>query len=505
MPFERDEGEYAYAGQLIMQGIPPYELAYNMKLPGTYYMCALGMTFFGQTIAGIHATLMVVNSLAVLFVFLLGRKLFGVTSGLVAASSYAFMSVSPIVYGMAAHANQFVVLFAVPATLLLWRGSAPARAHVVFFSGLLYGLAFLMKQQGVFFGAFGGFYLVYLGIKNRNLRGLFKDLVCYGLGIFAPFVCLCLVLLRAGVFSRFWFWTFTYAHSYVSMASWHLGFRWLYLHLESSVAYTTALWFLAVLGLVLGATDRMFRERTIFVAALWLFSFFGTATGLYFRGHYFILVLPAFCLLLGLAVVILETRFSWRMGVNLNHVIPSALFALALGWSIYYQRDYFFRMPGDLITQVIYANCPFIQTQMVSEYIRTHCSPNDRIAVMGSEPQIYFYTQRHSATGFIYTYPLMELQPNASYMQQQMISEIESVHPKYMVWVSFPDSWLIRPTSDMTIIDWCSRYLKKDYDMVGVVKTSPNGLITYYWDEAVKDLHGSLGATFIAVYKSRGS
>jgi hypothetical protein len=35
MPLERDEGEYAYAGQLLLEGIPPYQLAYNMKLPGT--------------------------------------------------------------------------------------------------------------------------------------------------------------------------------------------------------------------------------------------------------------------------------------------------------------------------------------------------------------------------------------------------------------------------------------------------------------------------------------
>ena len=34
IPLERDEGEYAYAGQLILQGIPPYKLAYNMKFPG---------------------------------------------------------------------------------------------------------------------------------------------------------------------------------------------------------------------------------------------------------------------------------------------------------------------------------------------------------------------------------------------------------------------------------------------------------------------------------------
>ena len=51
MPLERDEGEYAYAGQLILQGIPPYELAYNMKLPGTYFAYALGMAVFGQTAA----------------------------------------------------------------------------------------------------------------------------------------------------------------------------------------------------------------------------------------------------------------------------------------------------------------------------------------------------------------------------------------------------------------------------------------------------------------------
>lgn len=37
VPLERDEGEYAYAGQLILDGIPPYRLAYNMKFPGAYY------------------------------------------------------------------------------------------------------------------------------------------------------------------------------------------------------------------------------------------------------------------------------------------------------------------------------------------------------------------------------------------------------------------------------------------------------------------------------------
>src|SRR5437764_11931410 len=85
LPLERDEGEYAYAGQLMLHGIAPYKLAYNMKFPGTYCAYAVIMLSFGQTIRGIHLGFHVVN-LANLALFLfLGRKLFGWNAGLGAA------------------------------------------------------------------------------------------------------------------------------------------------------------------------------------------------------------------------------------------------------------------------------------------------------------------------------------------------------------------------------------------------------------------------------------
>ena len=58
-PLERDEGEYAYAGQLLLQGVPPYAAAYNMKFPGTYGAYAAILAVFGSSIRGIHAGLMV--------------------------------------------------------------------------------------------------------------------------------------------------------------------------------------------------------------------------------------------------------------------------------------------------------------------------------------------------------------------------------------------------------------------------------------------------------------
>src|SRR6266581_2984714 len=110
IPLERDEGEYAYAGQLMLQGIAPYQLAYNMKFPGTYAAYALIMSLFGQTISGIHVGLLLVNAATILLIFLLGRRLMNSTAGLAAAMAYAVLSVSPSVVGFAAHAEHFVML-----------------------------------------------------------------------------------------------------------------------------------------------------------------------------------------------------------------------------------------------------------------------------------------------------------------------------------------------------------------------------------------------------------
>src|SRR5208283_3697652 len=66
MPLERDEGEYAYAGQLMLQGIPPYQLAYNMKLPGAYAAYAAILATFGQTSAGIHFGVLCLTTLTAL-------------------------------------------------------------------------------------------------------------------------------------------------------------------------------------------------------------------------------------------------------------------------------------------------------------------------------------------------------------------------------------------------------------------------------------------------------
>ncbi len=92
LPLERDEGEYAYFGQLLLQGHPPFDHAYSMKLPGTALAYAGFMALLGQTAAAIRTGLLAVNAGTTALLFLLGRRLLGPLGGLASALAFAALS-----------------------------------------------------------------------------------------------------------------------------------------------------------------------------------------------------------------------------------------------------------------------------------------------------------------------------------------------------------------------------------------------------------------------------
>jgi len=91
IPFERDEGEYAYAAQLLLDGVPPFKEAYNMKFPGIYAVYAAILFFFGQTHTGVHTALAFVNGASTVLVFLIARKLIGAPAALTSALAFAML------------------------------------------------------------------------------------------------------------------------------------------------------------------------------------------------------------------------------------------------------------------------------------------------------------------------------------------------------------------------------------------------------------------------------
>jgi hypothetical protein len=481
VPLERDEGEYAYAGQLILQGVPPYSLAYNMKFPGTYAAYAAIMAVFGQTIIGIHLGLLLVNAATVVLIFLLGRRLANSVVGLTAGMSYAVLSISPSVLGFAGHATHFVLLPVLGGILLFLRAPNRQAFASLFASGILFGLGVLMKQPAVFFALFGVIYLVTNNLRHqiRSEKILLRILI-FSAGVILPLGITFLFFWSIGVFDRFWFWTIDYAWQYGSLVPFNQAPG---IFFDSAKEVIVAGWpicILAGVGLVASLWERRTRSIAIFLLLFLLFSVLALCPGFYFRLHYFILVLPAVSLLAGVAISRLSDLSVDRLIVI--RFIPIVILGFALAWPMLAERKFFFEASPADASRMIYPESPFPESIRIAEYLREHTTRNDTIAVLGSEPQIYFYSGRHSATGYIYTYGLMEPQKYASQMQQEMIRDIERARPKFLISVVMPDSWLQRPESERSIFTWANEYTAQNYTVAGFVNMVAPDETDYYFD-----------------------
>jgi 4-amino-4-deoxy-L-arabinose transferase-like glycosyltransferase len=507
IPLERDEGEYAYAGQLILQGIPPYKLAYNMKFPGTYAAYALIMSIFGQTIGAIHLGLLLVNAATIALIFLIGRRLMGSTAGVTAAASYAILSVSPSVLGLAAHATNFVILPVLAGTLLLLTGSGVTSSGSkqlkqfvrLFGSGLLFGVGILMKQPALFFVPFGAGYVVWTDLQRQlAAKKILLRILAFGIGLIAPLGTTCLILSHAGVLDKFWFWTIRYAAEYVTLVP---PSQVAHVFLSNAIDVVQTgwpLWALAAIGAVAGFWDHRMRGSMTFLMGFLFFSALALCQGFYFRPHYFILILPAISLFAGAAITKLSQLLAGYMVVI--RFASVLLLVACLSVPILRDKKIFFAASPIEACRTIYVGNPFVESVRIADYVREHTNPDDTIAVLGSEPEIYFYSQRHSATGYIYTYALMEPQKYAQQMQQEMMGEIDRARPKYLVSVVTFYSWLWRAASERSIFTWANEYTAQNYVADGFVNITPKESDYFFGDvpssvETLKD--------YVLIYKRK--
>jgi hypothetical protein len=481
IPFERDEGEYAYAAQLILDGVPPFKEAYNMKFPGIYAAYAAILFLFGQTHWGVHLGLACVNAATIVLVFLIGRRLFDGPSGLSAAMMFAMLSFLPSVQGIMANSEHFVLLAALAGILALMKTQEDGRAQMFFLGGLLLGVGYTIKQHGAAFVLFGYFLFAFYYFKNRaDLKKTGANLAAFTIGAATPFLLMCASLYATGVFDEFWFWTFTYAREYVSVTPFSTGMARLRNEATNIFFSSPLLWIFSGAGLLSPLMDKEARKAWPFIAGLLAFSALAVVPGFFFRPHYFIYLLPAASLLFAGTARTLPVFFGKR-----NRALAIAGLCVTLSvYFVYTQRGALASTP-EALSREMYGYNPFPEARVVADYISRNTAEDERIAVLGSEPEIYFYSKRKSATGFIYTYPLMERQRFAVDMQKKMMDEIRRSDPTHLVFVDIKFSWGANEDSSMEIFDWLRDYAAKRYTLVGMVDLKATEDRKYSWGASV--------------------
>lgn len=485
LPLERDEGEYAYMGQLLLQGVLPYTEAYSMKFPGIYFVYAIIITIFGQTHIGIHLALLFTNIATAYLLFLLGKRMFDEFAGIVAGSSFLVMTLSPSVQGYWANSEHFVMLPAVGGILLMLIALEKESNKQLLLGGILLGCALLIKQHGALFLLFGFIYtcIYYLAERPVRFGNLSAKVGLYALGGLAPLALIVITYIMAGSFDRLWFWTIKYASDYASMLSLDRGIDNFTKRFVQIFKPNILIMLLSLTGISSVLWNKYIRSRWLFTFGFLIFSFLAITPGFYFRPHYFILLLPVLSLLAGLGAsnLLRIDSSSW-----LKAVIPLLIILISLGYSFINQKEFLFKMSIAEASRATYGPNPFPESIEIAEYIKKNTDTDDKIAVLGSEPQIYFYSKRKAATGYLYMYPLMEGHKYAQTMQEEMINNIESSQPTYIVIVNVPWSWLLRPDSSKLLLNWIPSYIKKSYVLSGVIDILSSDMTVFRWGNQAK-------------------
>ena len=311
-------------------------------------------------------------------------------------------------------------------------------------------------------------------------------------GIMLPVALLFLWMFTAGTFERFWFWCMNYGSQYAGSESVSRTFANLALNLGGLQNDFLVLWLLAPLGWLLLWNGNYKYRTKLFITVLALISLVSVFPGFYFRQHYFVMLLPILSILAAIAI---DSIGKWISGKS--KIIGSAgagilIFVLVSLAGIIPLRWYLFEQNMFAVSRSIYNSNPFPESLTIGRYIKNNTAETDRVAILGSEPQIYFYADRLSATGYIYTYSLMEDQAFNVRMQEEMIAEIEAQQPEVLIFCRVPQSWLVRKESPDKILDWVNTYTTAHYDETGVMEIPPgNGPANFYWNEQVSQFKGT--------------
>ena len=507
LPLERDEGEYAYAGQLMLQGIPPYQLAYNMKFPGTYAAYAVIMKLFGETPAGIHFGVLCLTTVTALMLFRLGKQMLDRTAGVVAATTYAVMAANPGMLGLAGHATHFAAFFATAGLCALWQARQNPDWLVVFLAGLLFGTGVLMKQHVAFIGWWAALAFLTWQFRRAELPPLrrFGPVAALGAGMVLPFGLCCLMLWHAGVFGKFWFWTVDYARQYTSLVPLSIAPMIFWKTFCFVTRSGFLLWLVVAAGLGMVWFDERLRPNRFWLLGFSLASALTIFPGFYFRKHYYLLTLPAAALLAGCAV----SGACWlgRRKTNSSGLgdWPAWCYALMVATTVIAKSSVWFVQTPVQVARATYGIDPLRECELVASYIHDNSLPEARVAVLGSEPAIYFLAHRHSATGYVYIYGLTEEQPFARQMQDEMIREIESRPPEFVVFADNPLSWGRKPDSDLKIVNWWNSY-QTNYTLAGLADIISETNTVYVWGpQMVAHYGGELHGSGLEVYQCKSA
>lgn len=488
--FERDEGAYSYYGKMLLDGKAPYKDFYEQKLPGVFFFYAFIVAIFGSTVKSLHLAFIFINMLSIIGVFAALKKLFSPGAGAVAALTYALVSLTPALSGFTIQSEHGVALFSVLGFLCYVYSLKNPKWYWYVLSGLAFGSAFMVKTTGLFMMFWGGLVLVidFLLTKEKNWKQFFINVGLYVGGAAIVIFGLILIIISKGTYKEMLFWVVDIPAYYVNRIPFEEGVKYFGYAKTAIVQNYKFMWVHAVIAVFLVVLKQVNWKMKLFTLSLAACSFLTIVPGYYFYGHYWIQMIPGVAILSGMTFYFaLEALGSWfpKLKNQLKYAYLG-IFGILAFLHVQKNKSYYFNPNYTMIMRQTYGNNPFPETMDIANFLNQRMKPQDQLAVFGSEPELFIYTNKMSPTRHIFFSTIVASIPAHKEFQREFVKEVEAAKPKYFVFYRHSVSLLVQPNTDQYVFEWANKYLADNYKVIGLVDM-PDGQLsgTNVFDETV--------------------
>jgi hypothetical protein len=491
IPFERDEGAYSYYGKLLLHGKIPYKEFYEQKFPGIFYFYAFMVSIFGDTVRGMHTGFIFLNVATIIIIYFTARNLFSAVAGVISAATFAILSLSPFLSGFTVQSEHGVAFFMSLGLLFYSLFNKTRKWQMVFFMGLAFGCAFMVKTNAVFFVLWGGFILIldfFLG-KEHTFKDLVRQVLVYSGGTLIIIAILFLIMIAKGAFNEMLFWVYYIPKKYVGKIPLDMGIQFFKYNGSAIIQNYTLLWVHSLLAIVVCFLKPIGNKMKAFGITLLLFSFFTIVPGLYFYGHYWIMTIPGLSIAAGLtyySIIAFLQQTSLAKFKGLKYVYLT-IFGIFIFSNVSAMKEYYFQPDYETVLRAVYGNNPFPEAWEISEYINTNSKPEDGLVVVGSEPEIYFYTKKNCPSRHAYFSALVESVPEHKEWQREFSRDVEKAKPRYFIFFNHKISLLVQANTDHYVFDWMKQYIDSNYKLIGLVDMIDGQHSVYKWKEQLNN------------------
>ena len=442
-PFGRDQGIYAYAGKMLLEGKIDYKYVFDLKPPGVHFSFALGQLVFGKSMLSMRLFDIIWQYATGLVIFLITFKMTSSKfSGLLASFLYIFLYYR-LDYWHTLQADGFLNLpFALSIFLLIGENINSHRTKY-FFSGVLFGITILFKYTLILFLPLAVLVL-FFNTGKHPIKSYYKPLLFVSGFIIVNLIVL-IIYFFSGALGEFWNIQFVQIPKYAGLGygTESTGFiiaNIIRLFFRSVYA---PLILLSVIVSIYYAVKKKLGKDILFIF-MWAVS---SVTGLIiqwkFFYYHFLVIIPSIAI--GSAIffnfIIKDFKRKYRAAVILFSIIFLAgYFILAFGPYKHNYADMLSYLNSKNSLEQLYIKKGFTsdsafmvgRTLKAVDFVKNNTNINAGIFVWGFDPLVYYLSGRHCVSRFIYNFPLYWKENNTVF-RQEFLNSINREKPKIIL------------------------------------------------------------------------